>query len=103
VQRVDAGHRFVLGVDGFAAKDIASIDRIDGKQGDFNETRFQEKQFSDGRPRSIVWFLRRSSLSLMVDGRRIVDGKGDPKRLSLSPAFAVPDDRVLFLMTGSTS
>jgi hypothetical protein len=32
-----------------------------------------------------------------------VDWKGDPKRLSLSPAFTVPDERVPFLMTGSTA
>jgi len=100
---VSAGRRFVLSIDGFSEYDMTSIDRIDGRQGDMNETRVKEKQFIDERPHTVVFSVRRSSVSLTVDGRRVVDWRGDPKRLSISPAFAVPDERVLFLMTGSTS
>lgn len=100
---VSAGNRFVLSIDGFGQFDLTSIDRIDGKQGDMNETRVKEKQFTDDRPRTLVFSIRRSSVTLTVDGRRIVEWKGDPRRLSLSPAFTVPDERVLFLMTGTTS
>jgi len=100
---VSSGRRFVVSVDGFIERDMTSIDRIDGKQGDMNETRLKEKQFVDDQPRTLVFSIRRSGVSMTVDGRRILDWRGDPRRLSLSPAFSVPDDRVLFLMTGSTS
>jgi serine/threonine protein kinase len=100
---VSAGHRFVVSIDGFISNDMTSIDRIDGRQGDMNETRLKEKQFLDDRPRTVVFSVRRSGVTTTVEGRRVVDWKGDPKRLSLSPAFTVPDERVLFLMTGSTS
>lgn len=100
---ISAGHHFVISVDGFSQFDMTSLDKIDGKQGDMNETRLKEKQFVDEGPRTLVCSVRRSSVSLTVDGRRILDWKGEPRRLSLSPAFTVPDERVLFLMTGTTS
>ena len=99
---ISSGHRFVLSIDGFIENDITSIDKIDGKQGDMNETRVKEKQFVDESPRLLVFSVRRSSVSLTVNGRRILDWKGEPRRLSLSPAFNVPDERLLFLMTGTT-
>jgi hypothetical protein len=79
-----------------------SADKIDGLQGDMNESRLREKQFTDDQARALVFSVRRSGVSLTVNGRRILDWKGDSKRLSISPAFAVPDERVLFLMTGAT-
>jgi hypothetical protein len=56
---------------------MTSIDRIDGKQGDRNETRLKEKRFTDEWYRSVIFSVRRWGVSATVDGHRIVDWRGD--------------------------
>jgi hypothetical protein len=96
-----AGRRFSLSMDGWEGGDIGGLDAMDGKASNANEARFQEKVFVDGKPRKVVCCVRRSHVALWVDGKRYVDWKGDFKRLAVAH-FGVPDERVPWLLCGST-
>jgi serine/threonine-protein kinase len=100
---VGGGTRFTLTMDGWEPGNVGGIDLVDGKHSNANETTFLEKIFPDGTPRSVTVSVRRSRVTLLVEGRKLLDWRTDYRRVSLFTPFGVPDDRALFLICGQTS
>ncbi len=81
----------------------SGIGLVDGKPSEDNETTVHHKQLgkpvviSSSRPSTIICSVRRSGLVVTVDDRKIIDWKGDPRRLSLESKWRVPYPNTLFI------
>jgi hypothetical protein len=100
---------------GFVHGGRQGVLRIDGQEGQFtwieldtsptlssNPTASAGKRLRWNRPTSILLSVRRSGVSVVVDGVRLVDWKGDPSQLRLSPEFRVPQRDTLFIGSSET-
>lgn len=52
-----------------------------------------------GRPNTLTYIVRKSSVRVLRDGAQLVRWSGDPQSLSLSPNYVVPDPRKLFVQS----
>ena len=52
-----------------------------------------------GRPNTLTYIVRKTSLRVLRDGAQLVRWSGDPQSLSLSPNYVVPDPRRLFVQS----
>jgi hypothetical protein len=68
---------------------------IDERQGYENESTRAGRVLSADRPHSVVCVVRRGALRVRVDGRTIIDWRGDFRRLSLPSVRWVPRKDVL--------
>ena len=66
-------------------------------------TRHEGPIFTQGKPATIVCRVRRQRLTIEADGRRVIDYKGDLRRLSAVDLWSVPNENVLFIGTKVTS
>jgi serine/threonine protein kinase len=55
-----------------------------------------------GRPSTILYQVRKNSLEVRVDGKRILSYKGDLAKGSMFPQWAVPDKKTLFVGSHGT-
>ena len=71
------------------------LDQVDGKSWNKNPTFWRSKNLQDAAPSTIVCEVRRGRITVRVDERQVVDWRGDFSRLSLYPAWKVPDRAAL--------
>lgn len=98
-QRSPAG-RFVVLLD-FRLGDAraSALENVDGRNVQSNPTRCDGPVFRRGRPALVVCTVRGDGVEVQVDGRTLIDWRGDPARLSLADYWATPDAGRLFLGT----
>jgi hypothetical protein len=92
-----AGHRFAsLFSYQSGEEQLSALENVDGKNVG-NETTFSGRLFRKNQLSQVIVAVNRGRVSMIVDGRRIVDWKGDVSRLSLSDYWATPNKTTLFL------
>jgi len=77
---------------GFAS----AVENIDGRNVG-NESTFRGSLFTRGRMSQLVITVRKKGVSMMVDGRQIINWQGKGNRLSLSDYWATPVKQAMFL------
>lgn len=73
------------------------MEDIDGKRVTVNETTVYGRLLAEDGPSTIVYTISKNRMHVAVDGKTIIDFRGDSSRLSLNPAWAVPNERALFV------
>ena len=99
---VAGGKQFAVVIDAFPRDTTSGVDRVDDKAFPDNETGFKGVLLTEGKPSTLVVSVRKGSLAVTVDGRKIVDWKADYKRVSLYPNWKVPRPDALFLGAWTT-
>ncbi len=99
---VAGGKQFAVVIDAFPRDTTSGVDRVDDKAFPDNETGFKGVLLAEGKASTIVASVRKGSLVVTVDGRKIVDWKADYKRVSLYPNWKVPRADALFLGAWTT-
>lgn len=74
----------------------SAVENIDGRNVG-NETTVRESVFSRGQISQLVVTVRKNGISMMVDGRKLINWQGKPDRLSLSDYWATPNKKAMFL------
>ncbi len=96
-QRSPAGRFLVLLDYRWGDSRASALENVDGRNVQTNPTRSDGPVFRRGRPALVVCTVRADGVKVEVDGRTLVDWRGDPARLSLSDYWATPNAEVLFL------
>jgi hypothetical protein len=96
---VKGGVQFVVGIDGSNKYVASGIDRIDNKPFSENETAVKRTLLSNDKASTIEVQVRNESIVVNVDGTKVVDWRGDYKRLSLFKEWKVPLGNSLFVGT----
>jgi len=96
-QRSAAG-RFVVLLD-FRLGDgrVSALENVDGRNVQANPTRIDGPVFRRGCPAVVVCTVRGDGVEVEVDGRTLIDWRGDPARLSLAEYWTTPTADALFL------
>lgn len=90
------GKLFFVSIDAFDPW-IAGLSYIDGKGANVNETTWKGHVFVDDQPRTIVCAVRKTSVTVSVEGKTIIHWKADYKRIGIGTYTGVPNKRALFL------
>ncbi len=91
------GHRFAALFSYQSGEEqLSALENVDGRNVG-NETTFSGRLFRKKQLSQVIVAVNRGRVSMMVDGRRIVDWKGDVSRLSLSDYWSTPNQTTLFL------
>jgi len=96
-QRSAAG-RFLVLLD-FRLGDgrVSALENVDGRNVQANPTRIDGPVFRRGCPAVVVCTVRGDGVEVEVDGRTLIDWRGDPARLSLAEYWTTPTADALFL------
>jgi hypothetical protein len=96
--QISGGRRFAVLL-GYApdGKQVSAIENIDSSNVQTNETRVEGQLFRKRQPSQIIITVQASGVSATVDGRKLIDWRGDPSRLSLSDYWQTRRQDVLFL------
>lgn len=93
---VYGGRQGMLMIDGNGGE-TSWIDLITPYDLPSNETSVVGRYLKWNRMTAVVLSVRRTGVSVAVDGTRIMDWKGDPQELKLIPGYRIPDRRALFI------
>lgn len=93
----------MLVVGGTSNGDVSGLERIDTRNFADGETRTVRKIFENDRPVTIVVAVRRGGLQVTVDGRPLVQWRGDPRRLDVWEGWQIPNKKVLFIASSGTA
>lgn len=94
--------QFCACIDGWTST-VHGLSLVDGKLAADNETAKRTGGvLKAGRASTIICSVRREGVAVTVDGRKVIDWKGDTSRLSLYKELAVPNPRALFMATWDT-
>lgn len=100
---VAEGKHFVVVVDGGPSGTESMVDGVDGKNSVSNETSYKGKVFGDEQPKTIVCTVRKSSFSLVAEGKKIIEWKSpDYKKVTVHPVVVVPNPKALAVGTYRT-
>lgn len=92
------GRQFMAILDADAKGDVAALEMLDGKWFLDNETTTRNRKvIQNDRPVTVHTTVRKGSVTVAVDGKTVLQFKGDLSRLSMNPTWAVPDKSALFL------
>jgi len=97
---VGAGRPFMVAIDArFGTDEVpkSGVELIDGKSFPENETLVEGRQLINGRRSTIVVSVRRASVSVVVEGRKIIDWKSNDGRLGLHVKWKMPRRDALWL------
>ncbi len=94
---IATGERQFFVIPNYGGGDVGGIDNIDGKSAPENESTFQAKLISNNKPFTAIVSVRRGGVALSVDGKKVMDWKGDASRLSLDSGWAVRHNGTLFI------
>lgn len=93
---VAEGKQFLVVVEGWA--EVATgIDTLDGKSSNANETTVIGRFLAPSGRSTLVYSVRKSSLLLTVDGKKVIDWKGNFSRVALGGAYVPRNKNCLFL------
>jgi len=90
------GRQFLVDLDGSLSTDLSGLHLVDGRSSHDNETTRRGRQLNKSGS-TIICSVRRTGVSVVVDGRTVIDYRGDYGRLTLAPMFSVPNNEALFL------
>ena len=106
-ERKEGSHVLYVGLAGPAFQGYVGIDdwrgtvtgiaRVDGKTTKDNETAVPGKIFTNDRPCTIVCAVRKDSITVTIDGRKVTSFKGGMTRISNDPLLAMPNRRALWI------
>lgn len=92
---------FGLWVDGFPAKGfLTGLDRLDGMLLENSPAAVKGRFLTNGKPSTIVAAVRKSGVSVTIDGKSVLAWQGSPHRLTQSPVWQ-PRDPKAPLLVGS--
>jgi hypothetical protein len=74
----------------------SAVENIDGRNVG-NETTVRGSVFTRGQMSQLVVTVRKTGVSMMVDGRQFINWQGKSDRLSLSDYWATPNKKAMFL------
>lgn len=94
---VSGDRQVALDLDGWGEGDRAGLSNIDGKNGYDNEATHRGKLLTDNVPSVVRCQVRRDGIRVVVDGKAVIDWKGDRKRLSVWEGWTMPDAKAPFL------
>jgi serine/threonine protein kinase len=97
----DAQAMVVLG--GTINGDVSGLERIDGRNFAENETRTVKKVFENDKRVTILCSVRRGAVQVSIDGRSLIQWKGDPRRLDVFEGWRVPNTKAFFIASSGTS
>jgi len=78
---------------------VSGLEYLDGKHVHENEATYKGRLLLPDREVTIKCTVRKDGIRCTCDEVTFVDWKGDLRKLSLPPEFAVPDKKALFLVT----
>ena len=79
---VAAGKPFSVHID-WGKGSCSGLSAIDGKRVYENETKVDGKQLTNRKPRTFICAVRPDRIVVLVDGKELINWKGDPQKLSL--------------------
>jgi hypothetical protein len=92
--------QFMVILDAQINGELASgLDLVDGVEFYRNVTCTKDNPFIGDKPNLVVCSVRKTRISVKVNGKRIIDWKADTHRLSLFAQWKVPEKNTLFLGT----
>ena len=74
-----------------------ALENIDGRNVDQNGTTLRTPLLAKNRPSAVVCTVKRDRVTVAVDGRTVLDWRGEPSRLSLADYWQTPRELALFL------
>ena len=91
--------QFVHVLDGYTAegKCLSGFETLDGLLARSNESTREGQRFANGTPSVLSYSVRRRRVTVAVNGERVLDWKGDFKRLSVRPDYRINNAGVLFV------
>jgi hypothetical protein len=92
---VAGGHQFLVSLDGYGGRSF--LEYLDGKVSEAPGTVYHGWALKDRRPLTIVCYVRRSHLTVSVEGGTVIDWEGDFKRLTLPYHWRIEDDQALLV------
>ncbi len=93
---VCGGSQFTVNLDGYEG-DISGITLIDMQRADSNPTAYRGKVFPTSKPVTLVCSVRKNGVTVTADSKKIIEWKGDPKRLSQAAWWKVRRSDVLYV------
>lgn len=93
------GHRFLTLVS-YAApkgKPASALENVDGRNVYNNTTTILAELLQKDRPSQVIVTVRKNSVTVQCDGRKIIDWAGKPEQLSLGEYWNTPHPIALFL------
>lgn len=99
IGHISGGNRFLtlLNHRRMPNAELTAIEDVDGKNVGNNSTTLNASLFKKNRLSQIICTVRKKSVVVTCDGRRVIDWQGDPSRLSLSDYWKTPNRNTLFL------
>lgn len=94
--------QFHVGLDGWGAGDLTGLYLVDGKANQNFETTYQGKLLQKDSQATLVCSVRKTGVAMVVDGKKILDWKGDLKRLTAAQNWEVPSKISLFIGSWTT-
>jgi hypothetical protein len=95
-------HQVVAAIDAWEGK-FSGLETIDGKQCYENESSREGHVLEPGRSYNLVYTVRRGSIRVDANGKKIIDWNGDPARLAPIAVFKAPDPKQLVIGTAHSS
>lgn len=91
--------QFVHVLDGYTAegKCLSGFETLDGLLARSNESTREWRSFTNGTPSVLLYSVRRRRVTVAVNGERILDWRGDFKRLSVRPDYRINNSGALFV------
>jgi len=93
------GHRFLVLLN-YARPDsspASALENVDSLNVDQNSTTLHAPLLTKNRPSTVICTVKRDRVTVVCDGRTIIDWRGEASRLSLSDYWQTPQQRALFL------
>jgi hypothetical protein len=87
---VVGGRQAVVEIDGFNGH-FTGLTALDGKNCNENETARQGRLLVDGKSFEALYTVRGNGVRLTLDGRNVIDWRGDSNRLSMIDGYKLPD------------
>jgi hypothetical protein len=95
-------NQFCACIDGWTST-VTGLSLVDGKLAVDNESAKRVAGvLKTNRPSIIICSVRKDGVTVAVDGRKLIEWKGDSSRLSVYKDLAVPNPKALFISTWDT-
>lgn len=93
------GRRFLALINHNVQQDrsASALENVDGRNVRNNATTIMANVLQKGRPSQIIVTVRKDSVVVICDGRKLIDWKGKPDQLSLGDYWSTPNNVALFL------
>ena len=95
------GHQTMVSIDGSEGQ-VTGLSNLDEKPAANNESIQTISLLTAGKQVNLVCRVEPGQIQLTVDGKQVLDWKGESKRLSVGPDFAVPNGEWLFLSASNS-